>query len=141
MKRPPGPWLECLRAWGRRLSQRLMRRGGSLWLDPTPPIPPVDLPAWARPLADLVWEAQREGEAGVARLAARLPAGVSALGEWRGDNGDTLRVLAAWRGWPGPPRPSGPPQVNHWLWLANERETLCLDRFAAFQAAETPHAN
>jgi hypothetical protein len=116
MKRLLACWFDRLRAWGRQLTRRRDQPAGTLWLRLAPrPAIADDLPPWARPVEALAHQARQEGEAAVARLAGRLPAGISALGEWRGDNGDALRVLAARHGWP---ETGGRREVNHWLWLA-----------------------
>lgn len=132
MKRPLARWFDRLRAWGRRLTRRQVRQAGTLWLwRAARPTAEIDPPPWALPVEALARQARREGEAAVARLAGRLPAGASALGEWRGDNGDVLRVLASWRGWP---EPAGRREINHWLWLARGPQATVPASLAAASA-------
>lgn len=132
-------WFDRLATWGLRWIQRRDHAEGTLWLRFAERAGTTgEPPSWARPLEALAREARQEGAAAVARLTERLPAGVSVLGEWQTDNGDTLRVLAAWRGWPEQP---GRREISHWLWLARRFETGRHDRFAARRAARLAHAN
>lgn len=132
MKRLLACWFDRMRAWGRWLFQCQERGGGALWLRLAPGPAPADaLPAWAVPVRELARQTRRDGVAAVTRLAGRLPAGVSALGEWRGDNRDPLRLLAARHGWPAVGEQAGRREIHHWLWLARGRESAFTERDAA----------
>lgn len=132
MKRLLAGWFDRLRGWCGLLIRCQERQAGSLCLlRAARPAAVIDPPPWALPVEALARQARREGAAAIARLAGRLPAGASALGEWRGDNGDVLRVLAAWRGWP---EQAGRREINHWLWLARRPQATLPASLAAASA-------
>lgn len=113
-------WLARLRDWGSRILRlRLVRpsplsRGQLLLADAGPELsPPTGMPSWGEELLALALQTRQDSQAGLCRLARRLPPEVRAMGELRGDTLPVLQVIGTWRGYTST---NNRREYRHWLW-------------------------